>query len=64
MTWQCNYLYLQEQQRQDLGEQVYPLVEKLAGPEAGLVTGMILTLGIDVVEQAVQEPEVGHHVAF
>merc|ERR1712004_362308 len=46
-------------QRKDrLGEQVYPLVEKLAGPEAGLVTGMILTLGIDVVEQAVQEPEV------
>ena len=64
MTWQCNYLYLQEQQRQELGEQIYPLVEKLAGPEAGLVTGMILTLDIDVVEQAVQEPEVGHHVAF
>ena len=64
MTWQCNYLYLQEQQRQELGEQVYPLVEKLAGPEAGLVTGMILTLDIDVVEQAVQEPEVGHLKAF
>ena len=64
MTWQCNYLYLQEQQRQELGEQVYPLVEKLAGPGAGLVTGMILTLDIDVVEQAVQEPEVRHHVAF
>merc|ERR1712211_171019 len=45
-------------QRQELGEQVYPLVEKLAGPEAGLITGMILTLDIDVVEQAVQEPEV------
>ena len=57
-------LILQEQQRQELGEQVYPLVEKLAGPEAGLVTGMILTLDIDVVEQAVQEPEVGHLMAF
>ena len=57
-------LSLQEQQRQELGEQVYPLVEKLAGPEAGLVTGMILTLDIDVVEQAVQEPEVGRLVAF
>ena len=57
-------LSVQEQQRQELGEQIYPLVEKLAGPEAGLVTGMILTLDIDVVEQAVQEPEVRHHVAF
>merc|ERR1711963_567421 len=54
----ASLLFPKEQQRQELGEQVYPLVEKLAGPEAGLVTGMILTLDIDVVEQAVQEPEV------
>ena len=39
-------------------EQVYPLVEKLAGSEAGLVTGMILTLDISIVEEAVEEPEV------
>merc|ERR1712098_711845 len=54
----ASLLFPKEQQRQEMGEQVYPLVEKLAGPEAGLVTGMILTLDIDVVEQAVQEPEV------
>merc|ERR1712004_311121 len=54
----ASLLFPKEQQRQELGEQIYPLVEKLAGPEAGLVTGMILTLDIDVVEQAVQEPEV------
>merc|ERR1712211_172666 len=54
----ASLLFPKEQQRQELGEQVYPLGEKLAGPEAGLVTGMILTLDIDVVEQAVQEPEV------
>merc|ERR1712107_622460 len=54
----ASLLFPKEQQRQELGEQVYPLVEKLAGPEAGLVTGMILTLDIDVVEQALQEPEV------
>ena len=37
---------------------MYPLVEKLAGSEAGLVTGMILTLDISIVEEAVEEPEV------
>merc|ERR1712241_1352511 len=46
------------QRRSRLGEQVYPLVEKLAGSEAGLVTGMILTLDITIVEEAVEEPEV------
>merc|ERR1711963_640159 len=53
----ASLFFPKEQQRQELGEQVYPLVEKLAGPEAGLVTGMILTLDIDVVEQAVLESE-------
>ena len=33
-------------------------MEKLAGSEAGLVTGMILTLDISIVEEAVEEPEV------
>merc|ERR1712192_12413 len=52
-------LFPKEQQRQELGEQVYPLVEKLAGSnEAGLVTGMLLTLDINIVEEAVEEPEV------
>merc|ERR1712172_229819 len=51
-------LFPKEQQRQEVGEQVYPLVEKLAGSEAGLVTGMLLTLDINVVEEAVGEPEV------
>merc|ERR1712183_224277 len=51
-------LFPKEQHRQEVGEQVYPLVEKLAGSEAGLVTGMLLTLDITIVEEAVQEPEV------
>merc|ERR1712181_47111 len=52
-------LFPKEQQRQEVGEQVYPLVEKLAGAsEAGLVTGMLLTLDINTVEEAVEEPEV------
>merc|ERR1712192_292711 len=52
-------LFPKEQQRQELGEQVYPLVEKMgAGSEAGLVTGMLLTLDISIVEEAVEEPEV------
>ena len=51
-------IFFQEQHRQEVGEQVYPLVEKLAGSEAGLVTGMLLTLDITIVEEAVQEPEV------
>merc|ERR1711931_23919 len=51
-------LFPKEQHRQEVGEQVYPLVEKLAGSEAGLVTGMLLTLDINIVEEAVEEPEV------
>merc|ERR1712203_963069 len=51
-------LFPKEQHRQEVGEQVYPLVEKLAGMEAGLVTGMLLTLDINIVEEAVEEPEV------
>merc|ERR1712181_106640 len=51
-------LFPKEQQRQEVGEQVYPLVEKFAGSEAGLVTGMLLTLDISIVEEAVEEPEV------
>merc|ERR1712203_1001532 len=51
-------LFPKEQHRQEVGEQVYPLVEKLAGSEAGLVTGMLLTLDIAIVEEAVEEPEV------
>merc|ERR1712212_761720 len=51
-------LFPKEQHRQEVGEQVYPLVEKLAGSEAGLVTGMLLTLDITIVEEAVEEPEV------
>jgi len=51
-------LFPKEQHLQEVGEQVYPLVEKLAGSEAGLVTGMILTLDISIVEEAVEEPEV------
>merc|ERR1712181_144727 len=51
-------LFPKEQQRQEVGEQVYPLVEKLAGLDAGLVTGMLLTLDISIVEEAVEEPEV------
>merc|ERR1712203_996374 len=50
-------LFPKEQHRQEVGEQVYPLVEKLAGSEAGLVTGMLLTLDIAIVEEAVEEPE-------
>merc|ERR1712192_192784 len=52
-------LFPKEQQRQEVGEQVYPLVEKMgAGSEAGLVTGILLTLDISIVEEAVEEPEV------
>jgi len=51
-------LFPKEQHRQEVGEQVYPLVEKLAGSEAGLVTGMLLTLDITIVEEAVEQPEV------
>ena len=61
LGWKCSafdVIFFQEQHRQEVGEQVYPLVEKLAGSEAGLVTGMLLTLDITIVEEAVEQPEV------
>ena len=37
--------------QQEQGERLYPLVLELAGEEAGLVTGMLLTLDVQVLPQ-------------
>jgi len=53
----ASLLFPREVRRQELGEKLYPMVAAVEEDQAGLVTGMLLTLDTHVLEEMVEDEE-------